>query len=182
MAEPATRLANGNDCWLQILAPAARFILQGGPAARTAAGAAFGVALPEDPCRVSSTGDRAALWLGPDEQLLLAPAKDAQSLASGLDAALAGIAHSLVDISQRQLALQVSGAYAGTILNTGCPLDLDPAAFPAGMCTRTLFGKSDIIIWRTGADEFRLEVWRSFADYVCALLREAARDFVVPAD
>ena len=137
--------------WLRTLAPSARFILQGGPAARAAAGAAFGVPLPESPCRASSAQRRAALWLGPDEQLLLGPAGDARILAAELSAALAGIAHSLVDISQRQIALQVCGPRASEILGTGCPLDLDPAEFPPGMCTRTLFGKADIVLWRTGA-------------------------------
>jgi len=181
MAETVTQLATGNDGWLRMLPPATRFVLQGGPAARAAAGAAFGVSLPEDSCRADSSGDRAALWLGPDEHLLLAPAEDAEMIAAGLEDALTGIAHSLVDVSQRQFALRVSGAHVSAILNTGCPLDLDPAAFPPGMCTRSLFGKADIIIWRTGADEFRLEVWRSFADYVSALLRDAARDFVALA-
>ena len=157
------------------------FILQGGPAAREAAGSAFGVSLPENPCRASSTGNRAALWLGPDEQLLLGPAEEAQIFTARLEAALTGIAHSLVDVSQRQVALRVTGPQASAILNTGCPLDLDPAAFPPGMCTRSLFGKADIVIWRTGADEYHLEVWRSFAGYVSALLREAAQDFVAPS-
>ena len=163
--------------WLRTLAPATRFVLQGGPAARAAAGAAFGVALPENPCRANVSGSRAALWLGPDEQLLLAPAEDTQILAVALETALTGIAHSLVDVSQRQLALQVSGPHASAILSTGCPLDLDPVAFPPGMCTRTLFGKADIIIWRTGAAEYHLEVWRSFAGYVLELLQEASQDF-----
>jgi sarcosine oxidase subunit gamma len=182
MAESATRLetASGNGGWLRALPPAARFILQGGPAARAAAGTAFGLPLPEEPCRANSSGSRAALWLGPDEHLLLAAGEETQVLAAAIETALAGLAHSLVDVSQRQLALQVSGPHACSILNTGCPLDLHPAAFPLGMCTRSLFGKSDIIIWRSGADEFHLEVWRSFADYVSALLREAARDFIVP--
>ncbi|MBE0630974.1 MAG: sarcosine oxidase subunit gamma, partial [Burkholderia vietnamiensis] len=77
------------------------------------------------------------LWLGPDEYLLLGPVADTQILAAGLAAALTGIAHSLVDVSQRQIALQVSGPYASAILNSGCPLDLDAAEFPPGMCTRT---------------------------------------------
>jgi len=109
--------------------------------------------------------------------LLLAPAEDAQIIAAGLEAALSGIAHSLVDVSHRQIALQVSGPHASAILSTGCPLDLDPAAFPPGMCTRTLFGKADIVLWRTGAAEFHVEVWRSFADYVLGLLQEASQDF-----
>ena len=167
----------GAGDWLRALAPAARFILQGGSPARAAAGEAFGVPLPENPCRANASGSRAALWLGPDEQLLLAPAEDAQIIAAGLEAALSGIAHSLVDVSHRQIALQVSGPHASAILSTGCPLDLDPAAFPPGMCTRTLFGKSDVIIWRTGAAEYHLEVWRSFAGYVLELLQEASQDF-----
>jgi sarcosine oxidase subunit gamma len=181
MVESGIRQATGSDSWLRALPPAARFILQGGPAARAAVGVAFGLPLPEEPCRANSSGKRAALWLGPDEQLLIASADEAQVLAVGLEAAQAGVAHSLVDVSQRQVAMQVSGPHASAILNTGCPLDLDPAQFPPGMCTRTLFGKADIVVWRTGADEFRLEVWRSFADYVSALLLEAARDFVAPA-
>jgi sarcosine oxidase subunit gamma len=164
--------------WLRTLAAASRFVLQGGPSARAAAGAAFGVPLPENPCRANSSRGRAALWLGPDEHLLLGAAEDAQIIAAGLATALTGIAHSLVDVSQRQLALQVSGPHASAILSAGCPLDLDPAAFPPGMCTRTLFGKADVIIWRTGAAEYHLEVWRSFADYVAGLLEEASRDFV----
>lgn len=182
MAEVATRLATATGAgWLQALPPAARFILQGGPDARAAAGATFRLRLPEDSCRSISSDDRAALWLGPDEHLLLAAPGDAQALVADLERAMQGIAHSLVDVSQRQLAFQVSGPHASAILNTGCPLDLDLGAFPTGMCTRTLFGKSDIVLWRTGADEFRLEVWRSFADYVSALLREAARDFIAPS-
>jgi sarcosine oxidase, subunit gamma len=168
--------------WLQTLAPAARFILQGGPAARAAAGAAFGVMLPDSPCRANSADQRAALWLGPDEHLLLAPAEDLPILAASLDRALSGIAHSLVNVSQRQVALQLRGPHACAILGSGCPLDLDPAEFPAGMCTRTLFGKADILLWRTGATEFHLEVWRSFSDYILGCLREAARDFIAPAN
>jgi sarcosine oxidase subunit gamma len=166
--------------WLKTLPPATRFVLQGGAAARTAAGKAFGVVLPESPCRASSSGGRSALWLGPDEQLLLAPAGDVGVLATGLEAALAGIAHSLVDVSQRQVALQLRGPHAGAILGSGCPLDLDSADFPPGMCTRTLFHKADIVLWRTDAREFQLEVARSFADYVRGCLQEAARDFIAP--
>jgi sarcosine oxidase subunit gamma len=167
MAEPGS--------WLQVLPPAARFILQGDAAARTAAGRAFGVALPEDACRAHAQGDRAALWLGPDEQLLLAPAGDAERLALELGAALAAVPHSLVEVSQRQIALSVSGPQAAERLESGCPLDLDAAAFPAGMCTRTLLAKAEVVLWRRSAEEYHLEVQRSFSGYVLEWLREAQR-------
>src|SRR5262245_27229365 len=164
--------------WLRTLPPAARFILQGGKGARIVASEAFGVTLSEQACRASSLEDRAALWLGPDEHLLIGPAAAARTITERLQTALANVAHSLVDISHRQIALEASGPHASAILSTGCPLDLDITEFPRGMCTRTLFGKADIVLWRTGSAEFRLEVWRSFSGYVGASLREAARGFV----
>jgi sarcosine oxidase subunit gamma len=160
---------------LRLLPPATRFVLQGGAAARGLAGEAFGVPLPESACRAHSRDARAALWLGPDERLLLAPAGEQEALAAGFESALAGVAHSLVDVSQRQIALLVGGPHASAALNTGCPLDLDLSAFPPGMCTRTLLGKAEIVLWRRNAAEYHLEVWRSFSDYVLGWLREGGQ-------
>src|SRR5262245_57012263 len=81
--------------WLRTLPPAARFILQGDSAARIVASEVFGVPLPEQACRASSLDDRAALWLGPDEHLLIGPAADARTITKRLETALADTAHSL---------------------------------------------------------------------------------------
>ena len=178
MADPfATRdrLQFSAGGWLRTLPLATRLLFQGGPQARAATSDAFGVRLSEAACRANSQGSRAALWLGPDEYLLLAPDQDTGRLTAALQTALAGVAHSLVDIGHRQIALRVSGPHAAVILNSGCPLDLE--AFPVGMCTRTLLAKTEIVLWRQGADEFQLEVWRSFADYAVQWMMEAARDF-----
>jgi sarcosine oxidase subunit gamma len=153
-----------------------RLSLRGGPLALAAAGQAFGVPLPLEACRATEGEARAALWLGPDEQLLLVQQADWESVISALAARLAGMPHSLVDISQRQVALQVSGERAAELLNSGCPLDLHPQAFPPGMCTRTLFAKAPIVLWRTAANTFHIEVWRSFARYLQQLLLESARE------
>ena len=118
----------------------------------------------------------AALWLGPDEQLVLAPVADAEAVATQLRAALGALPHSLVDVSHRQIAIEISGPTAQTLLSAGCPLDLHISSFPLGMCTRTILGKADIVLWRTGAASFHVEVWRSFADYVTRFLAEASRE------
>lgn len=96
---------------------------------------------------------------------------------SALERALVDIPHALVDISHRQFALEVSGAHAATILSGACPLDLDLAEFPVGMCTRTVLAKADIVLWRTQEHAFHLEVWRSFSGYVTGLLHEIALEF-----
>ena len=72
----------------------------------------------------------------------------------------------------------VSGPEAETLLAAGCPLDLEAGAFPVNMCTRTMLAKAEIVLWRTGAQAFRVEVWRSFAPYVAAFLAEAARGII----
>jgi sarcosine oxidase subunit gamma len=159
---------------VHVLPPGRRFVLRGDSAVRDAAERALGIAVPLLACRAGGTAARAALWLGPDEWLLLAPAEDAAAEAA-LAQGLAGLPHSLVDVSHRQIGLSVRGPQAATLLNAGCPLDLDAAAFPVGMCTRTMLSKAEVVLWRTAACEFRLEVWRSFAAYVTAYLAEAAR-------
>ena len=88
---------------------------------------------------------------------------------------LEGTAHSLVDVSHRQIGLVASGPAAARVLNAGCPLDLGLNAFPVGFATRTLFDKAEIVLWRRAETTFHIEVWRSFAPYLAASLAEAAR-------
>jgi sarcosine oxidase, subunit gamma len=154
---------------------AARFILRGGEGARLASGMAFGAEPPTRPGTAGEGVRRAALWLGPDEWLLIAESADSAPLGETLEFVLDGTAHSLVDVSHRQIGLIVSGPAAARILNAGCPLDLDVKAFPVGMATRTLFDKAEIVLWRRAQATFHVEVWRSFAPYLAASLIEAAR-------
>ena len=149
---------------------AARFVYRGAPELFPAT---FGVALPTTPMRARVEGLRAALWLGPDEWLLLAPDSDGATLGAALANALQGQAASLVDVSHRQVGLVVTGPRVADVLNAGCPLDLDLAAFPVGMCTRTLLAKVEITLWRTADEAFRVEIARSLVPYVVEFLREA---------
>jgi sarcosine oxidase subunit gamma len=107
---------------------------------------------------------------------LLTNLADGETLAAALESALAGIDHSLVDISHRQAALELSGTHAAWLLNAGCPLDLSTAAFPVDTVTRTVFIKAEIVLWRTGTESFRLEFGRSFRGYVAGMLAEVTRE------
>ena len=155
--------------------PKARFLFRGREAAIEAAASAFGVALPREACRSAEAGERAALWLGPDEWLLLAPEADAPAIAAAFRKVTAP--HSLVDVSHRNTALALSGSKVTLVINSGCPLDLDLAAFPVGMCTRTLLNKAEIVLWRRAHDRFHVEMWRSFAGYVHGFLTDAALEY-----
>lgn len=161
---------------LRQLPPASRFALRGGPQALVAAVSALGLPRSDSPCRAVRNDGRAALWLGPDERLLIGSAGAGEEMRGLLQGALAGVPHSLVEISHAQAAFEVSGARAATVLNTGCPLDLDMASLPVDMCTRTVFAKAQIVLWRTGPETFRVETARSFVPYVTKILAQAARE------
>jgi sarcosine oxidase subunit gamma len=150
--------------------PSARVIYRGAP---ELCSAAYGVALPTTPMRAHAEGDCAALWLGPDEWLLLMPDAEGSTIGAALAQSLPGQAASLVDVGHRQIGFSVTGPRVAELLNSGCPLDLDVAAFPVGMCTRTILAKVEIILWRTAEDAFHIEIARSLAPYAVELLREA---------
>jgi sarcosine oxidase subunit gamma len=159
---------------LRQLPTASRLVLRGPSQVLAVAADALGLPRSETPCCAVHNGVRAALWLGPDERLLIGPVDAAAEMSAQLQQALAGLPHSVVEISHAQVAFEVSGVGAAAALNTGCPLDLDPASFPVDMCTRTVFAKAQIVLWRTAADTFRVETARSFAPYVTKILALAA--------
>ena len=167
----AGELQRGAAAELSIMPPRAKFVLRCRPGGVGAAGEAFGVVLPSA-CRAAISGDRAALWLGPDEWLLLAPPDEVSSIGDQVSGAL-GASHSLVDVSHRSAAITVKGDQAAPLINHGCPLDLSPSAFPVGMCTRTIFEKAEVILWRTEERTYQIEIERSFATYVWHMLSDA---------
>ena len=165
------------DAWMRVKPPGSRLILQCDAAARSAAAAVWGVPFSEERCRAQSLGERATLWLGPDEHLLWQASRESPLPIADLEKALATHPHSLVDVSHRQVALEISGPHAAVILAGACPLDLDAREFPVQMCTRTVLAKAEIVLWRTAPDAFHVEVWRSFQAYAQGLLREIGREF-----
>lgn len=152
--------------------PASRLSLRCRPDGIAALSTALGLTLPQKPKTSASAGGRHALWLGPDEWLLI-DETGADLLAA---AATSGVMHSATDISHRNTAIIVKGRGAETAVSAGCPQDLSLAVFPVGACSRTVFGKAEIVLFRIAEDAFRVECWRSFAPYVSGLLSEGAED------
>jgi len=147
-----------------------RYIFRGDEAAKLEASGVLGVSLPQQALTSHSHQGLSALWLGPDEVLLISES------AEDLKARLAPMSavHSLVDVSHRQWALTMSHPKAAWLLEAGCPLDLSLKAFPVGMCTRTQYEKTEIVLWRRREDCFQVEVWRSFSEYLEGLWAQVA--------
>ncbi len=163
-AEPDLRLRPADDC--------ARFSLRIAQAHLEKAAAAFGFDIPAEIGAMASSGETTALCLGPDEWLLLAPLAGGQDIAARFAALSA--THSLVDVGHRSIGIEVSGAAAALALAAGCPLDLE--AMAAGGCTRTILDKAEVVLMKLERDHYRLEIARSFAEFVWNFLIIAGRE------
>ncbi|MER8899737.1 sarcosine oxidase subunit gamma [Mesorhizobium sp. M0676] len=168
----AGRFVSATDVKVEVLPPAERMSLRAPEASVAALSKALGLTLPKQPKTSAAKAGRTALWLGPDEWLVIDEAgKDPLADCAGV-AAL----HSAVGISHRNVAFAVTGPAAAAAINAGCPQDLSLEAFPVRAASRTILGKCEILLLRTAADAFRVECWRSFSDYVFTFLSEAASD------
>ena len=139
--------------------PDKRYSLRGEVAALQALTA---VPLPSKIGDVSNHEAGLAIMLGPDEWLLL-------GTVSGEGA---GQPVSITEITERQIGITLEGPRAAEILMSGCPLDLE--RLTVGRGTRTIYETVEIVVLKRGAEQFHIEVWRSFAPWLWAALVAAA--------
>jgi sarcosine oxidase subunit gamma len=136
-------------------------------------GKALRVPLPASPNRVGATGSTRALWLSPDEWLIVAKPGDSLSLARRARAAVEPFAGAVVDVSAHRALLELRGPAARDLLARGCSLDLHPLAFPQDACAQTMLARVDVILFHLGKDAIGVFVRASFAAYLVAWLRDA---------
>lgn len=152
----------------------ARLALQCDPADAPAF-AALGLPLGETMLRFHAIDDWHVLHLGPDEWLLIGPLAEREAMIARVGDA--SVPHSVVDVSARNVGVEIEGRDAAALLNSGCPLDLAASAFPPGACTRTLFGKLTVMLWRPDErPRYIVEYTRSFDGYAVEFIRTAAHD------
>lgn len=147
-------------------------------AAAEAVGLALDLQLPLQPNSVVRAGELTALWLGPDEWLLVGQPGSARNLESRIREA-AGDEHvSVTDVSAQRTTLLVTGPRAHDLLAHGCSLDLHPRAFGAGRCAQTTLGRTQVVL--VARDEPRAGFWvlvrSTFAGYLADWLLDAATE------
>jgi sarcosine oxidase subunit gamma len=130
--------------------------------------------LPVEPNTAWEEGPRAALWLGPDEWLVLGPPGAARDIVAELLEALGGTHRSIVDVSASRVALELSGPDAKEVLSKGCSLDLEPrGGWIPGSCAQTLLARVPVILHER-AETTGVLVRPSFAEYLVDWLIAAA--------
>jgi sarcosine oxidase, subunit gamma len=157
-----------------------------GSGAADAVAATLGIALPERVGQVTGSadgsGERAVLWLAPDEFLVVGRDEAESGIATAvftaeLAAGITGQRGQVVDVSANRATLELSGPHAREVLDKSCRLDLHPREFPVGRAVVTLLESVGVILWRTGEDTWRVMPRASFATHVVRWLLDGMREF-----
>lgn len=140
-------------------------------------GSSLEIALPIVPNTVTSRGDRRALWLGPDEWLIVGPEDQKRAVTQALRDGLGGAFGSIVDVSANRTVLEIGGPNARDLLAHGVPIDIDSRSFGPGHCAQTLLAKAQVIIEGLSDDPtFHIYAQSSYASYVADWLLDAATE------
>lgn len=140
---------------------------------------ALGVSLPLTPNRWHEDSGQIALWLGPDEWLIIAADGEAAPIETKLRNALADDDRlSIVDVSASYTGLVIAGPAARDVLAKGCPLDLHPSAFGSSHCAQTVLGGTRVLL-RVTENVSAIEIWvrNSFARYLVDWLADAMAEY-----
>jgi sarcosine oxidase subunit gamma len=136
--------------------------------------------LPLEPNRFTENDRATALWLGPDEWLLVVPSGTEQTVTKALCQAGRDHFFAITDVSHGHTTVNISGSEAIDTLTKGCSLDLHPSVFRSGCCAQTLLAKAGVVIRRLdGPHSFDLIVRRSFAEYLVLWLQDAGAEYGV---
>lgn len=140
----------------------------------------LGLDLPTSANTVAVSGDRAALWLSPDEWLIMVPFATRAQTIDDLKRALAGKHVSITDVSSNRTILELSGSKSREVLAKGCGLDLHPRAFKAGQCAQTVVARSQAVIWQVDeTPTYRVLVRPSFAAYLTDFFIDAMKEYAL---
>lgn len=139
---------------------------------------AVGARVPVAPNTVARAGDRAIVWLGPDEWLVVSAPEAREGVGERLEEALSGLHVAVNDVSSGQTIIRLRGPGARDVLSKGCPVDFHPRAFGVGRCAQSHVGKSNaLIIQVDDRPTYDIIVRRSFADYLARWLLHSGMEY-----
>lgn len=120
----------------------------------------LGIALPQVPNTICDD----ALWLGPDEWLVM---KECPSYTDVFDGKMHG---SLTDVSDNYSHLILESKRAEARLQKVIAMDLRESQFAVGTCVQTIAMHVPVILWRQEKQKFTLFTRRSYAKTLWAIL------------
>jgi sarcosine oxidase, subunit gamma len=135
----------------------------------------LGLDLPKAPRTTNTWGDMKALWLSPDQWLILCPGDKTQKILGELNAALKSIHSLAVDVSDMRAIIRLEGEHARTTVMKGTSIDLTHGDYPPGTVRRMKFAEVGALLHIIEEDVIEIYVFRSYADYTWEFLLKAGR-------
>jgi sarcosine oxidase subunit gamma len=142
--------------------------------------ARLGFPLPTIPNTISGDpNDRHALWLGPDEWLVVGRPGEEEEIVRILHEATEGRYRAITDVSASRTTIELFGPGARETLEAGCAIDLHPRSFGPGQCAQTMLARVNVILSQVSNEpRYRVLVRASFARSLAAWLVDAAAGVV----
>ncbi|MCL3882896.1 sarcosine oxidase subunit gamma family protein [Marivita sp. GX14005] len=133
----------------------------------------FGVDMPGQRGTAFADG-KGALWMSPDEALLLCDYDEAQKLADDLAAKLSDVHALVVNTSDARSVFRLKGRALREVLAKLAPVDMSPGTFEPGEVRRTRMAQVAAAFWMDDAGTARVVCFRSVAAYMFGILSSAA--------
>jgi sarcosine oxidase, subunit gamma len=140
-----------------------------------AAKSILGFELPKAPRTSASWGDLKALWLSPDQWLILCTRSKTTALLAELNVALGNIHSLAIDVSDMRAIIRLEGEGVRETVMKGSSLDLISDHYKAGAVRRMRFAEIAALLHVVEENVIDIYVFRSYAEYTWAFLAKAAR-------
>ena len=151
-------------------------------AGRVAASSALKLELPARPNTTASREGLAALWLGPDEWLIVTAPESHSAFEDSLNEALTGMHFAVTDMTGGISTIVLDGQRARDVLAKGCTLDLHSPALGKGACAQSVLAAVGVTIVPAGDPQpYELVVRSSFAEHLARWLLDAGAEYGVGA-
>jgi sarcosine oxidase subunit gamma len=140
----------------------------------------LGFALPTTSNTITGDpDDRHALWLGPDEWLVVGRPGAEDEIVRILRQAAEGRYRAITDVSAGRTTIELFGPCARETLEAVCAIDLHPRSFGPSQCAQTIVARVSVILSQVSKEpRYRVLVRSSFARYMAAWLVDAAAGVV----
>ena len=151
--------------------------VNGAPDSGALAEALGATASEVSPNRTFHAGAARYAWNGPGQWLVESAEQRPGELIERIETALRPHGASTTDLSHARTVVRLSGAAATEVLAKLCPIDVE--SMRAGDSAATLAGPFNVQVVKTGDQEFRLYVFRSFGLAMWEMLLDEAAEFGV---
>ncbi|MEO0747050.1 MAG: sarcosine oxidase subunit gamma family protein [Pseudomonadota bacterium] len=132
-----------------------------------------GVEVPEA-WRMSAKGHIGVAWMSPDELMVMGPYADAPATVAAFEKALKGNHFLAVNVSDARAVFEISGPAVREVMAKLVPVDMSTQAFVPGQFRRTRMAQVAAAFWMLDEETIRIVCFRSVAEYVFGLLKDAA--------